>query len=233
MSPKVTAPARRKYLTASAPQDDPPPPAGGTKGWRSGIGHPRGKEGGGPPPTGALRARTHSQGEPWTYPIGGRHSPRWVQRNPCVHWRQAHPARGTPGGGRCLCATLHPAGSMSPGVGVPGETPDGRTLAVRPPVSPSVGTFFSRVRVRLVLPRRPCSPIPFPLSLRVLASALRAFLLGRGARLWVRRSLRGGASWVPGGVRSCMGWVGVLWVLCLRSGVGHCWGVLLLGLRLF
>lgn len=154
MSPKATSPARWRYLTASTPPEGIPP-AGGTKGWWSGIGHPRGMEGGTPPP------QVRSAHEPTT---GGRMDVphRWEVLPRMGTKESLRPLEtGTPDWSASVCdrylwGIVRPVGSMSPGVGVPGMPPYGRTLAVRPPVSPSVGTlFFSPVR----------SPIPFPLSL--------------------------------------------------------------------
>ena len=153
-----------------------------------------------------------------------------------------HPLEtGTPSksvfeGGRYLGVTPYPVGSMSPGVGVPGMTPDGRTLAVRPPVFPSVGTFFSRVRARPVLPRPPMLTHPVP-TLAPRSFVSRSGVLpvvcssGPCLRVWVVLFL-GVRRVPPGGVLSGVGVVGVRGVLCLRVDLPSAWGVGLLRLRL-
>ena len=56
---------------------------------------------------------------------------------------------------------IYPKDIHTRGVGDPGASPNGRTLAVRPPVFPSVGTLFFAF-VRLVLPAAPALTHPSP-----------------------------------------------------------------------
>ena len=119
----------------------------------------------------------------------------------------------------------------------PGSPPAyGRTLAVRPPVFPPVGTFFFRVRARPSCLRPFRSPIPFPLSLRVPSSLALGCLpscVPRGRVFWAGWCSSLGVGRVPpGGVLSGWGVVGVRGVLCLRAGVALVYGVGLLRLRL-
>lgn len=225
MSPKATAPARQRYLTASAPRDDLPP-VGGTKGWWSGIGHPRGMEGGTPPPQ-VRSAHEPTHGGTMDVPHRWEVLPRMGTKESLLPMETGTPSRSASMCDGYLGRTPYPVGSMSPGVGVPGMTPYGRTLAVRPPVSPSVGTLFSAARsLTHPVPTLPPAWLGRPCGCAWSGLCLRGWL-GRpcGRVLWGCWRF----PWVCflcGGVPRCR------WVPCLRSGVGPCGGVGLLRLRL-
>lgn len=188
------------------------PPTGGTPGWRSGEGrHLQEKWEASASPDGALRAQTTPRGDqsvPHTWGV-----PPLMSTKDSLHSKSpALASIDNPSHDKYATMTAYIPRMESQGYGLPHGVPThGRTLAVRPPVFPSVGTFFF-VRVRLARgwflfahpslslhpSLRSCSPC------RVCA--------------WVEAlAFVGGGCW-------WMGCVVVLWVPCLLVGGVLCAG---------
>lgn len=174
---------------------------------------------------------------PWRVP------PCWVQRIPCPPCVRGRTGSGTHGERKVPVREGSPPVRYGCPLGWASRrgTPDGKTLAVRLPVFPVVGTLFCVRRCRLV--GLVCfwvgktSPIPFPLPSVVSPSGSAAGRVGVGrSPLWVvvcpgvcllgvGRVCAVGAMPPVGG--TCLLWGGLLGGGCPQGCVGHWWGVCL------
>ena len=192
-----------------------------------------------PPAGGALRARNHPTGGHQDLPPPVEAPPSRVQRIHCTPMGTATRHEVSPPVEAPQQEADTPPAHASPGSwALPQDHPlptGGRWPFVLPcPLLWAPSSFAFALAPSCLV--RSCSPIPFPLSLRVPSSLALGCLpscVPRGRVFWAGWCSSLGVGRVPpGGVLSGWGVVGVRGVLCLRSGVVLACGVGLLRLHL-